>query len=344
MKVLITGGAGYIGSHTAVKLIENGDEPIIVDNLSNSRREILDNLSTLCGQEIPFYEVDCTDRKAFGNVLRETQPDGVIHFAAFKAVGESVEQPLKYYHNNVEGLAIVLEEMLDAGIAHFVFSSSCTVYGQPEVLPATEYSPVQPANSPYGRTKQIGESMIRDVVKANPAKFGAVLLRYFNPIGAHSSGLIGELPLGVPNNLVPFLTQAAAGIRKELVVFGDDYSTQDGTCIRDYIHVEDLALAHIRALEWVMQHPGQCEAFNVGTGKGNSVKEVIDTFERVTGTRVPHRYGDRRAGDVEQIWASAERAEKELNWTAKKSLEDALRDSWNWQKQLEKLAWAKKVV
>lgn len=344
MKVLVTGGAGYIGTHTVLALIEHGHQPIILDNLSNSQREILGRLEELCGQEVPFYEVDCTDAKALEQIIQKCQPDGVIHFAAFKAVGESVENPIKYYHNNVGGLVSLMDAMTKNGVKNLVFSSSCTVYGQPEHLPATESSPLQEANSPYGYTKQIGERMITETVQSMNGGLGAVLLRYFNPIGAHPSGLIGELPLGVPNNLVPYINQAAAGQLGELTVFGDDYNTVDGTCIRDYIHVVDLANAHIKALEWIQNHAGECKAFNVGTGNGHSVKEVIDTFETVNGVKVPHHYGNRRAGDVEKIYASSNLAEKELGWKAKKSLADALIDSWNWQLALKDLEWKKSQV
>lgn len=341
MKVLVTGGAGYIGTHTVVALVDQGYEPYIVDNLSNSRIEILKQLAELCGRDIPFYNVDCTDKSSLQNVIREIKPDGVIHFAAFKAVGESVEQPLKYYRNNVGGMISLLEVMEEEGVTNLVFSSSCTVYGQPEVLPATEHSPFQIANSPYGYTKQVGERMITEVVNAEDSGLSAVLLRYFNPIGAHPSGMIGELPLGIPNNLVPFITQAAAGLRSELTVFGSDYNTTDGTCIRDYIHVMDLAIAHIRALEWIVAHKNECVAFNVGTGEGHSVKQVIDTFEQVNEVKVPHVFGERRPGDVEQIWASSDFANTELKWQAEHSLADALKDSWNWQNTLSSLSWAK---
>jgi len=301
-------------------------------------------LEELAGRKIPFYHVDCTDYRAMQQVFIDCQPEGVIHFAAFKAVGESVEKPLKYYKNNVGGLATMLELMLERGVQNLVFSSSCTVYGQPDQLPATENSPLQEANSPYGYSKQIGERMISETVEANLGKLGAVLLRYFNPIGAHPSGLIGELPLGIPNNLVPYINQAAAGELKELTVYGNDYDTADGTCVRDYIHVVDLANAHIKALEWISKHQEQCKAFNIGTGKGHSVKEVIDTFEAVNGVKVPHHYGDRRAGDVEQIYASSSLAEKELGWKSERNLADALSDSWNWQMALNDLSWKKDQV
>ncbi|MFZ6051980.1 UDP-glucose 4-epimerase GalE [Halocola ammonii] len=334
-KVLVTGGAGYIGSHTVVELIESGYKPVIVDNFSNSEPSVLDGIEKITGQKPEFHKADCASKKELREVFKaEGNFDGVIHFAAFKAVGESVAEPLKYYHNNLGSMQVLLELMQEFSVKNLVFSSSCTVYGQPETLPVTEDSPVQPANSPYGYTKQVCERMISDVNLSEQSELSAVLLRYFNPIGAHSSAQIGELPLGVPNNLVPFITQTAAGIREKLTVFGDDYKTADGTCVRDYIHVQDLARAHIRAFEWLEQNEGACTPFNVGTGTGSSVKEVINTFEKVSGERLNYEIGPRRAGDVESIYASPEKANKELNWKTEKSLEDAMKDAWRWQQNI----------
>lgn len=333
--ILITGGAGYIGSHTVVELVQNGYQPIIADNFSNSRPLILKGIENITGEQIPFYNVDCANYEELKSVFQaEKHIDGVIHFAAYKAVGESVAEPLKYYKNNLGSMEVVLQLMQEFSVKKLVFSSSCTVYGQPEKLPVTEDFPVQPANSPYGYTKQVCERMISDINKAPESQLGGVLLRYFNPIGAHNSAEIGELPLGVPNNLVPFITQTAAGIREKLTVFGTDYNTSDGTCIRDYIHVQDLALAHIRAFEWLDKNPNECVPFNVGTGKGSSVKEVIETFEKVSGKSLNYEYGDRRPGDVEAIYASPDLANRQLNWKTDKSLETALADAWRWQQKI----------
>jgi UDP-glucose 4-epimerase len=330
-KILVTGGAGYIGSHTVVELINHGYSPVIADNFSNSKPMILDGIEKITGMKPAFYKVDCASKEELRTVF-EAEPniEGVIHFAAFKAVGESVAEPLKYYHNNLGSMQVLLEFK----VSNLVFSSSCTIYGQPDSLPVTEDSPVKPANSPYGYTKQVCEQMITDVNKAANTDMGAVLLRYFNPIGAHSSAHIGELPLGVPNNLVPFITQTAAGIREKLTVFGNDYDTIDGTCIRDYIHVQDLAVAHIRAFEWLEKNAGSCSPFNVGTGKGSTVKEVIDTFEKVSGQRLNYEVGPRRSGDVESIFASPKKANEELNWKTQKSLQNAMEDAWRWQQNI----------
>ncbi len=336
-KVIVTGGTGYIGSHTAVELAEAGFEPILIDNFSNSERSVLDGISHILGREIPFYELDCRDRAALNQVFVSEGPIlGVLHFAAFKAVGESVKDPLKYYDNNIGSMAVLLGVMAEHGVFNFIFSSSCTVYGSPEVNPVTESTPLQDANSPYGFTKQVGEQMVQDLV-SSPLFFRAVTLRYFNPIGAHPSSEIGELPAGPPNNLIPYLTQTVAGIREELTVFGGNYDTPDGSCIRDYIHVVDLARAHVKALEYVnRQGPDRKFNFiaNIGTGAGSSVLEVIKTFERVNGLKVNYRIGDRRSGDVEQVWATVGSRMKDLGWEAELSLEDALRDAWNWQVKL----------
>ena len=334
-KVLVTGGAGYIGSHTAVELIAAGYTPVIADNFSNSTRQAIEGVSAIAQKEPTWIELDFCDSASVNNLFDEYGPFvGVIHFAAFKAVGESVRNPLKYYTNNLQSTANVLAAMKKFGVHHLVFSSSCTVYGQPAELPVTESSEFLPANSPYGFTKQIGERMICDFMGAEGAPFSAMLLRYFNPIGAHPSGLIGELPLGAPENLIPYITQSAAGWREGLTIFGNDYDTPDGTCIRDYIHVCDLAEAHVAALEWLANNPGQCTAVNLGTGEGNSVKEVIDTFVAATGIQLNYRIGERRAGDVEKIYARADKAKQLLGWSTKRSLNDAIIDAWNWQLKL----------
>ena len=332
-KILVTGGAGYIGSHTVVELLAQGYEPIIVDNFSNSERTVLDRLEQLTNKTLICHEGDCTDREFMNSVFQQHNPEGAIHFAAFKAVGESVEKPLAYYQNNIDSLIVLLESMRDHGCEKLVFSSSCTVYGQPDVLPVTETSPMKTAESPYGYTKQVCERIIEDTVYAEKT-LSAIALRYFNPIGAHPSALIGELPLGVPNNLVPFVTQTAAGLREKLTVFGDDYDTSDGTCIRDYIHVVDLARAHVKALDYLNQGDGEYEAINVGTGTGSSVLEVVQAFERASGEKLNYSIGPRRPGDVEKTYASVEYAEQTLGWTAELSLEEALADSWRWQQSL----------
>lgn len=335
-RVIVTGGAGYIGSHTVVELVTAGYQPIIVDNFVNSHKLVIKGIEKILGTTVPFYEVDCTDKAAFSNVIHECGIiDGIIHFAAYKAVGESVEFPMKYYHNNLGSMMVVLESMKEFEIPHLVFSSSCTVYGDVDQLPVTESSPVLKANSPYGYTKQICEQMIHDYQAANEDKKSAIL-RYFNPIGAHASSLIGELPLGVPNNLVPFVTQTAAGHRKELVIFGNDYPTPDGTCIRDYIHVGDLARAHVKALDWMQnsQSP-RIDTFNLGTGSGSSVLDVVRTFEEVSNTSLPYHFGPRRAGDISEIFSDTSKANRELGWQTQYSLKDALLHAWQWELQLK---------
>lgn len=329
-KILVTGGAGYIGSHTIVELISAGYEPVIIDNYSNSDKIVLEQLKKITDQEIIAYEADCSDVLALRKIFSEHQISGVIHFAAFKAVGESVDKPLKYYDNNIISLIRLLEVMTEFNVKNFVFSSSCTVYGQPENLPVSEDAPVQQANSPYGYTKQVSEQIIMDVINSG-SDINAVLLRYFNPIGAHPSALIGELPLGVPNNLVPFITQTAAGLRNELTVFGDDYQTPDGTCIRDYIHVSDLANAHVKAFEWIDNNGKSLGIFNIGTGQGATVLEVIRSFEKESGKKLNYKIGPRRPGDVEQIWANADKSNKELGWKPKYTLDDAMSHAWKWQ-------------
>ncbi len=332
-KILVTGGAGYIGSHTVVELINSGFEPIIVDNYSNSNPLVIQNLEKLCNRSITHYEADCNDEKVLSEIFNEHNISGVIHFAAYKAVGESVSEPLKYYENNIGSLITLLKVMNRFDVSTIVFSSSCTVYGQPDQLPVSENAVIRPANSPYGYTKQVSETILQDCVHANP-KFRTVLLRYFNPIGAHPSSLIGELPIGIPNNLVPFITQTGAGWRNELTIFGDDYNTSDGTCIRDYIHVIDLAKAHVKAFEWLEKNTDSIGVFNIGTGNGSSVLQTIQAFEKVSGIKLAYKIGNRREGDVEQIWASNDKAVNELNWKAIYSLEDAMDHAWKWQLKL----------
>ena len=335
-KIIVTGGAGYIGSHTVVALVESGFEPVIIDDFSNAERQVHERLESITGKSLTLHEGDCNDMNFMSGVIeKEGNIKGVIHFAAFKAVGESVQKPLAYYQNNIGSLLVLLKLMEKYNIDNFVFSSSCTVYGQPDQLPVTETTAKKPAESPYGNTKQICEEIIEDYVKST-TQFKAVSLRYFNPIGAHPSSLIGELPLGVPGNLVPFVTQTAAGLRPEIVVFGDDYNTPDGTCIRDYIHVVDLAKAHVKAIAYI-QKSSQAklyDIFNLGTGKGNSVLEVIKTFEKVTGEKLNYKIGPRRSGDVEQVYASVDKSNDLLGWTAGLDLGQALKDAWNWQKTL----------
>ena len=335
-KIIVTGGAGYIGSHTVVALVESGFEPVIIDDFSNAEHKVHQRLETITRQSLALYEGDCNDKNFMSEVIeKEGNINGVIHFAAYKAVGESVQKPLAYYKNNIGSLLVLLELMQRYNINNFVFSSSCTVYGQPDQLPVTEDTPKKPAESPYGNTKQICEEIIDDFVKSTDS-FKAILLRYFNPIGAHPSSLIGELPLGIPSNLVPFVTQTAAGLREKLLVFGDDYNTHDGTCIRDYIHVVDLANAHVKAISFIQKSAKAKlnEIFNLGTGKGNSVLEVIKTFESVTGEKLNYEIGPRRSGDVEQVYASVDKSNEVLGWKAELDLAQALKDAWNWQKTL----------
>jgi UDP-glucose 4-epimerase len=335
-RILVTGGTGYIGSHTVVELQNAGYEVVIVDNLSNSNIGVLDGIERITGIRPSFEELDCNDRAGLENLFTSYPGvEGIIHFAASKAVGESVQQPLKYYRNNLVTLINLLELMPEYGIEGLVFSSSCTVYGQPDLLPVTEDAPVKPALSPYGNTKQICEEIIRDTIHAG-APFKSILLRYFNPIGAHPSAEIGELPLGIPQNLVPFLTQTAAGIRPEMHVFGDDYDTPDGSCIRDYINVVDLARAHVtamnRMLDGLSDEP--LEVFNLGTGRGVSVLELIRAFEKSTDVCVPYKIVGRREGDIEKVWADPKHANEILGWTARESLEDTLVSAWKWQQKL----------
>lgn len=335
-RILVTGGAGYIGLHTVVELHEAGYEPVIVDNLSRSDGDMLERLERLTGVRHRFYQADCRDRDALDEIFRKEAPvQGVIHFAAYKAVGESVERPLLYYDNNVDSQSVLLEKMAEHGVGELVFSSSCTVYGQPDKLPVTEESPVQEPDSPYGRTKRICEWMIDDLVNSG-TPMNAISLRYFNPIGAHPSGWIGERPVGTPTNLVPYITRTAAGKLKELSVHGDDYDTRDGTPIRDYIHVVDLARAHVKAFERLDRETEKSSyrIYNVGTGHGVTVMEAIQAFEQATGVKPPFRIGPRRPGDVERIWADTGKAERELEWKAVHSIEDAMRDAWRWEQEL----------
>ena len=336
-KVIVTGGAGFIGSHTCVELHNAGYTPVIVDDLRNSEERALEGIAAIMGKAPSTHRVDCTDAAAMDAVFaKEGEVFGVIHFAADKAVGESVKEPLKYYRNNVGSLVVLLGAMKKHGVERIVFSSSCTVYGQPEELPVTEAAPDRNANSPYGFTKVVCEQLLRDQSAAVPG-LKAVLLRYFNPIGAHPSGSIGELPLGVPNNLVPFVTQTGAGMRKELTVHGNDYATPDGSCVRDYIHVVDLAWAHVRALEWMEERTAPlCEVFNIGTGNGITVLDVVNTFMKVTGVNIPYTIGPRRPGYVESVYAETSKSGKVLGWKAERGLDDALRDAWTWQCALQK--------
>ncbi len=332
-KILVTGGTGYIGSHTVVALLEKGFDVVVVDDLSNSQIEVLDGIEKIAGKKPAFYQFDLCDEKALTSFFDEnTDISGIIHFAASKAVGESVEKPLLYYRNNLFSLLFLLETMKRLNIPNIVFSSSCTVYGQPDKLPVTEETPFKPAESPYGNTKQICEEILRDTCKVTPG-INAISLRYFNPVGAHESALIGELPRGVPANLVPFITQTAAGIRKELLVFGDDYNTPDGSAVRDYIHVTDLAEAHVVAVQRLAdgKQKSNFEFFNIGTGKGMTVLELIRTFEKVNGISLNYKIVARRAGDIEKIYADTSLANRDLGWKAKLTAEEMMRSAWKWQ-------------
>lgn len=337
MKITVTGGLGFIGSHTVVELQKAGYEVIVIDDLSNSSEDVLDGIEAITGMRPEFVKLDLRDKSGVQDFFRD-YPDvnGIIHFAASKAVGESVTNPLLYYENNLSSLVYLLQGIAEKPDSHFIFSSSCTVYGQADELPITEDAPVKPAESPYGNTKQIGEEIIRDTCKVDHYGINAIALRYFNPIGAHESTEIGELPLGVPQNLVPFITQTAAGLRKELSVFGNDYPTTDGTCIRDYIHVVDLARAHVIALTRLVEKKNKSnfEVFNLGTGTGSSVLEVIHTFEKASGEKLPYKIVDRREGDVIAAYADTTLANEELGWKAEFSLEEALDSAWKWEKKV----------
>ena len=335
-RILVTGGTGYIGSHTVVELQNNGYEVIIIDNLSNSRADVVDSIEKISGVRPVFEKVDCLDYAGVDAVFAKYPGiQGIIHFAASKAVGESVEKPLLYYRNNLVSLINMLELMPKHGVKGIIFSSSCTVYGQPDILPVTEAAPIKKAESPYGNTKQINEEIIRDTV-ASGSPINAVMLRYFNPIGAHPSALIGELPLGVPQNLIPYLTQTAMGIRECLSVFGDDYDTPDGSCIRDYIYVVDLAKAHVIAMDRILndKQKEKVEVFNVGTGRGVSVLELINAFEKSTGVKLNYKIAPRRQGDIVKVWANPALANNELGWKAEGTLEETLRSAWDWQVHL----------
>jgi UDP-glucose 4-epimerase len=335
-KVLVTGGTGYIGSHTAVELIADGFEVVIIDNLYNSDVTVLDGIKTITGVMPKFYDHDICDRSKLNEVfIAEGRIDAIVHFAAYKAVGESVHKPLDYYRNNLVSLMNLLDMMAQHGTPALVFSSSCTVYGQPETLPVTETTPVRDAASPYGYTKQAGEIIIRDTMAASKTQ-RAISLRYFNPIGAHPTAYIGELPRGVPENLVPFITQTAIGLRDELRVFGNDYDTPDGSCIRDYLHVVDLAKAHVVALKRLIEERNKenYEVFNLGSGAGVSVLEAIAAFERATGEKVKYTIAPRREGDIEKIWADPSLANRELNWKTEITLDEAMETAWRWEKKI----------
>lgn len=335
-RILVTGGTGYIGSHTVVELQKAGYPVVIIDNLSNSNKEVLDGIERITGIRPDFVEADCTDIKALDKLFTDYPGiKGIINFAASKAVGESMQKPILYYRNNLATLLNLLEEMPVHGVKGIVFSSSCTVYGEPDVNPVTEQSPIKKATSPYGNTKQISEEIITDVINAG-APIKSVILRYFNPVGAHPSAEIGELPNGVPQNLIPYLTQTAMGIRKELSVFGDDYNTPDGSCIRDYIDVVDLAKAHVIAVERLLEDKSdeKIEIFNLGTGNGLSVLQLINTFEKATGVKVPHKIVGRRAGDIEKVWANPTYANEVLGWKADTPIADTMRSAWAWQCKL----------
>lgn len=337
MKILVTGGLGFIGSHTVVELQQQGFEVIVVDDLSNSSIDVLDGITKITNKKPIFEQLDIRQKQKVEELFQNySDIKGVIHFAASKAVGESVENPLLYYENNINSLVYLLQQMQKKEDSFFIFSSSCTVYGQAEKMPITEDFPIQTAMSPYGNTKQIGEEIITDVAKVS--SINAILLRYFNPVGAHNSIEIGELPLGVPQNLIPFITQTAFGIRKELSVFGNDYPTSDGTCIRDYIHVVDLAKAHVKALQRLVnkENDETVEIFNLGTGKGSSVLEVINAFEKVSQQKLPFKIVNRRKGDVTQAYADTTKANQVLGWKAELSLEDALLSAWQWEQKIRK--------
>jgi UDP-glucose 4-epimerase len=335
MKILVTGGLGFIGSHTVVELQNEGFEVVIIDNLSNSSEDVLKGIVNITGKTPLFEKLDLREKMAVKNFFaKHNDVVGVIHFAASKAVGESVENPLLYYENNIASLIYLLQELQQKPEASFIFSSSCTVYGQAEKMPITENAPVQVAMSPYGNTKQIGEEIITDTTKVT--NINAILLRYFNPVGAHATTEIGELPLGIPQNLVPFITQTAIGLRKELSVFGNDYPTPDGTAVRDYIHVVDLAKAHVIALQRLLNKKNlhKVETFNLGTGKGSSVLEVINSFEKVSGTKIPYKFMPRRDGDVTEAYANTDKANNILGWKAELSLDEAMASAWKWEQKV----------
>ncbi|HEY0655323.1 MAG TPA: UDP-glucose 4-epimerase GalE [Chryseosolibacter sp.] len=333
-KILVTGGAGYIGAHTAYELFKAGYEPILIDDFSKSDRTLLDGLETLSGRKFSFYQGNCSDKLFLRTLFEEAGPFScVMHFAAYKSVGESVSNPLMYYENNISSLLSLLQVMAEHKLFNLIFSSSCTVYGQPDIIPVREDAPFKRAESPYGATKQICERILEDVYATG---FRIISLRYFNPIGAHPSGAIGELPVGAPNNLVPYITQTAAGVRKKLTVFGNDYNTPDGSCIRDFIHVVDLGHAHVKAMEYLVTNPHKSllEAFNLGTGVGVSVLELVTEFSHATGIKFPFEIGPRRPGDVEKVFGDPTKANNLLNWRTTYSLRDSLLHAWNWEKKI----------
>ena len=336
MKVLVTGGLGFIGSHTVVELQNKGFNVVIIDDLSNSSEKVLDGIVAITGVKPAFEKIDLKEKSKVEDFFaRHTDVQGVIHFAASKAVGESVEKPLLYYENNIGTLVYLLKELSKKDKASFIFSSSCTVYGQADIMPITEDAPVKTAESPYGNTKQMGEEIIADTCKVVPS-LNAIALRYFNPMGAHPSTEIGELPIGVPQNLVPFITQTGIGMREQLSVFGGDYPTSDGTCVRDYIHVVDLAKAHVIALERLLEHKNDAnyEVFNLGTGTGSTVLEAIQSFERVSGKKLNYKIVDRRPGDITSAYASTEKANKILGWKAESTLDEAMKSAWEWEQKI----------
>ena len=330
MKILVTGGAGFIGSHTIIELYSAGHEVVAIDNLCNSSRKSLERVSKICGRQVPFYEVDIRDREGLDKVLEENKVDCCIHFAGLKAVGESVSKPFEYYQNNISGTLVLIDALRSHGCKNFIFSSSATVYGNPAQIPITEECPKGHCTNPYGQTKSMLEEILTDIQKADP-EWNVVLLRYFNPIGAHKSGLIGEDPNGIPNNLMPYITQVAVGKRKELGVFGNDYDTPDGTGVRDYIHVVDLACGHVKALEAISRGCGLA-IYNLGTGHGYSVLDVVNAFQKANGVKVPYSIKPRRPGDIATCYSDPAKAERELGWKAEYGIEDMCRDSWNWQK------------
>jgi UDP-glucose 4-epimerase len=333
-KVLVTGGAGYIGAHTVVELVHTGFEPVIVDDLSRSNISLVEGAEKILEKKLLFSKIDCNDPGLLRGVFQQHRDiTSVIHFAAFKSVNESVANPLIYYRNNIGSLVTLLEIMKEFSVKKLIFSSSCTVYGQPDIIPVTEEAPFKRAESAYGASKQMCERILDDEVIANPA-LKVISLRYFNPIGAHPSGLMGELPIGIPNNLVPFITQTAIGKREKLVVFGSDYNTPDGSCLRDFIHIVDLAVAHVRALQKIDEVPGRHEAINLGSGKPVSVLELVNTFKKVTGAPLNYSVGPRRSGDIEKVYADPSKSFRLLNWKTERTTEEALRDAWNWEQKL----------
>src|SRR5688572_2976496 len=336
-KILLTGGAGYIGAHTVVELMEAGYDPVVIDDFSRSDKTLLEAIEKVTGKRPEFVEGDCCDKDFLMKLFKSKGPvSSVLHFAAFKSVGESVEKPLDYYRNNIGSLVSLLEVMQENNVTDLIFSSSCTVYGQPDHIPVNESAPFKKAESPYGATKQMCERILEDAFSTG---FRIISLRYFNPIGAHPSGLLGELPIGTPNNLVPYVTQTAAGVRKELTVFGSDYNTPDGTCIRDFIHVVDVAVAHVKAMEFLSNKSEQnlYEVFNLGTGIGVSVLQLIQKFIKATGVNIPYKLGARRAGDIEKVYADPEKLNKAFGWKTKYSVEESLLHAWQWEKKIRNL-------